>query len=149
MTPMIDVTFLLLIFFMLTIQFRTLEGLLAAHLPRGVGGAPTEAEPRDEVRIRIDVLQEGTPVDAITSTSWDGARPFRYGPDRRVRWSVGPWSTTDARELALHLREAHRSLAEHEVVVDARARTIYSEVVTAVDAARAAGWERIGFAAMR
>ena len=37
MTPMIDVTFLLLIFFMCTLKFKTLEGKLAAYLPKDVG----------------------------------------------------------------------------------------------------------------
>ena len=130
MTPMIDVTFLLLIFFMLTVQFRTLDGLLSANLPRGVGPNPGETEPREEIRVRIDVLREGR-------------------ADRLVRWTVGPWSTTDAAELSAHLRAVHRTLAERGVVVDARAGTLHGEAVATLDALRLAGWERIGFAAAR
>ena len=37
MTPMIDVTFLLLIFFLCSIKFKLLDGKLAAYLPRDVG----------------------------------------------------------------------------------------------------------------
>ena len=37
MTPMIDITFLLLIFFMLACKFRTIEGKLKAFLPKGQG----------------------------------------------------------------------------------------------------------------
>ncbi|MDF1837417.1 MAG: biopolymer transporter ExbD, partial [Planctomycetota bacterium] len=37
MTPMIDVTFLLLIFFMCTLKFKVLEGKLTAYLPKDVG----------------------------------------------------------------------------------------------------------------
>ncbi len=37
MTPMIDVTFQLLIFFMVTSKFKTLEGKLAAYLPKDKG----------------------------------------------------------------------------------------------------------------
>ncbi len=42
---MIDVTFLLLIFFMCTLNFRTLEGHLSAYLPKDAGvndGLPAE-----------------------------------------------------------------------------------------------------------
>ncbi len=37
MTPMIDVTFQLLIFFMVTSKFKTLEGKLSAYLPKERG----------------------------------------------------------------------------------------------------------------
>ncbi len=45
MTPMIDVTFQLLIFFMCTIKFKVLEGKLAAYLPKDVGVNTSPAEP--------------------------------------------------------------------------------------------------------
>ena len=47
MTPMIDVTFLLLIFFLLTIKFKVLEGKLAAYLPKDVGVNSSPAEPKE------------------------------------------------------------------------------------------------------
>lgn len=37
LTPMIDVTFQLIIFFMLNIKFKVLEGKLATELPKDVG----------------------------------------------------------------------------------------------------------------
>ena len=43
MTPMIDVTFLLLIFFIVTLNFRTLEGRLDANLPKENGSGPKHA----------------------------------------------------------------------------------------------------------
>ena len=46
MTPMIDVVFLLLIFFMCTLRFKTLEGKLAAYLPRDAGVNPWQVEPQ-------------------------------------------------------------------------------------------------------
>lgn len=44
LTPMIDVTFQLLIFFMLTIKFKTLDGKLATLLPLNQGLSPKEAK---------------------------------------------------------------------------------------------------------
>lgn len=47
MTPMIDVTFLLLIFFMCACKFKTFEGKLAAYLPRDRGQEPFRVEKQD------------------------------------------------------------------------------------------------------
>ncbi|MHC4597462.1 MAG: ExbD/TolR family protein [Planctomycetota bacterium] len=44
MTPMIDVCFQLLIFFMVTSKFKTLEGKLAAYLPKDRGMINTRVE---------------------------------------------------------------------------------------------------------
>lgn len=56
MTPMIDVVFLLLIFFIVTMKFRIEEGKLEAKLPedmgQNAGGAPVD---REKVRIRINL----------------------------------------------------------------------------------------------
>jgi len=51
---MIDVTFLLLIFFSVTTTFRRAEGFLSAKLPRDAG-RPTIALPITPIVVRIDV----------------------------------------------------------------------------------------------
>jgi biopolymer transport protein ExbD len=55
MTPMVDIVFQLLIFFMLACRFRTTEGQLHAFLPknRGLGTAGTPAITLQEVRIKL------------------------------------------------------------------------------------------------
>jgi biopolymer transport protein ExbD len=59
MTPMIDVTFLLLVFFMCTIRFRLLDGKLDTWLPRSEGvNANTEMSKMLE-RIDISLEQAG------------------------------------------------------------------------------------------
>jgi biopolymer transport protein ExbD len=148
MAPMIDVTFLLLIFFMLTIQFRTLEGALGTHLPKGMG-SNAGGEPVDKVRVRIDVLAAGSRIAPHGLGAWSGEGPFAYDADRVTQWSVGPWKTRDADALAHKLRELHQLEPEREVVVDARPGTVYSEAVAALDAARVAGWPAISFTPAR
>jgi len=63
MTPMIDVTFLLLIFFMCTLKFKTLEGKLAAYLPKDVGVNSSESDPIEKVEILLQVVNEGNKLD--------------------------------------------------------------------------------------
>lgn len=53
-TPMIDVTFLLLIFFMCSIKFKLLDGKLSAYLPRDCGVAHTrEKFPIENIEIAL------------------------------------------------------------------------------------------------
>jgi biopolymer transport protein ExbD len=56
MTPMIDVVFQLLIFFMLACRFKTEEGRLDNHLPKGIGQTTQpmqQAIPLDDLRIKL------------------------------------------------------------------------------------------------
>jgi biopolymer transport protein ExbD len=53
MTPLIDVIFLLLIFFIMTIHFQRPEGVLANRLPEKGGQSITEQQDWEIVRLRI------------------------------------------------------------------------------------------------
>ena len=56
-TPMIDVVFLLLIFFMCTLKFKTLENKLATYLPTDKGLSPPTAilEPKETIRLKMSM----------------------------------------------------------------------------------------------
>ncbi len=100
MTPMIDVTFLLLIFFMCTLKFKTLEGKLAAYLPKDVGVNQTDAVPIEKVEILVQVVKEGTKLHPLTMQPWNGeSQRYVYGPDRKLKYSVGPRSSSPLVEL--------------------------------------------------
>jgi len=53
LTPMIDVVFLLLFFFMTVSRFSALEGMLPAKLPAQAAAAPTAEIPRTPLRVRL------------------------------------------------------------------------------------------------
>jgi biopolymer transport protein ExbD len=60
MTPMIDVVFQLIIFFMTTIRFKALEGKLETQLPKDVGvnsSAPTDVLLKAEIGLFEDKSQ--------------------------------------------------------------------------------------------
>lgn len=63
MTPMIDVTFQLLIFFMCTLHFSTAEGILSSNLPKDVGinNVPVKTNPTDAIKVTVqnDVIVVG------------------------------------------------------------------------------------------
>ncbi len=58
MTPMIDVTFLLLIFFMCTLNFKALEGILQAYLPKEDGQSKAFIDKEPEEPITVKLLKE-------------------------------------------------------------------------------------------
>jgi len=63
MTPMIDVIFQLIIFFMCSIHFKSLEGKLYSYLPRDKGMSNTSVTDPilDEVRIKL-AFSESAPL---------------------------------------------------------------------------------------
>ena len=150
MTPMIDVTFQLLIFFMLTIEFKTLEGKLAAYLPKDVGVNQTEAEPKEKVEIKIKVVEEGSKVDPFTpSMPWTGTGPYKFGNDRVVTYSIGPRTTRDTEELRRRLQELYRADPEQAATIDPQTGTVYEDVVEILDVAIQVGYEDITFIGAR
>ena len=150
MTPMIDVTFLLLIFFMCTIKFKTLEGKLAAYLPKDVGVNQSDAEPKEKVEIRVKVVKEGSKVDGLDPTKpWPGYGPFKYGPDREVTYSVGPKTTKDIGELRTRLVEFYRADPEQAATIDPYPGTVYEDVIRVLDVAVDIGYTDITFVGAR
>jgi len=155
MTPMIDVTFLLLIFFMCTLKFKTLEGKLAAYLPKDVGVNQMDAEPIEKVEILMRVVKEGTKLKNVgqggsrTYTSTDTGR-FDWGEDRVMEYNVGPFRTSDLEELRVKLAKVYRdrmSGGEEKVpaTIDARPKTVYADVVKVLDQAIDSGFTDITF----
>jgi len=150
MTPMIDVTFQLLIFFMLTIEFKTLEGKLAAYLPKDVGVNQTQAEPKEKVEIKIKVVEEGSKVDPFNANlPWSGTGPYKFGNDRVVTYSIGPRTTRDTEELKRRLQELYRADPEQAATIDPYPGTVYEDVVQILDVAIQVGYEDITFIGAR
>ena len=71
-TPMIDVTFLLLIFFML-LPFRSLERKLAAFLPKDRGLAKTKIKLEEVPKITVELKR--SEKERITTRRSDPAPP--------------------------------------------------------------------------
>jgi len=147
MTPMIDVTFLLLVFFMCTLQFKTLEGKLAAYLPKDVGAIPGPADPVEKVEVVLRVLAPGTRLEPAGGRPWSGreGKRFRYGGDRVIEYAVGPRRTTERGALARRLAELHRQGPARPLAIDARRGVVLDEVIGVIDAALDAGFEEVHF----
>jgi biopolymer transport protein ExbD len=126
--PMIDVTFLLLIFFLVTTRFERAEGLLASELPKD-SGRPAVALPLSPIVVRLS--QTGLEPDNIT-ISID-------------KFAVEP-SSFD--ELADALRAIQRQPGfdkDTPVVIVAEGDVRWDHVVSCWNAALRAGCTRIAF----
>ncbi|MCP3918270.1 MAG: biopolymer transporter ExbD [bacterium] len=152
MTSMIDVTFLLLIFFMCTLKFKTLEGKLAAYLPKDVGVNQSDAEPIEKVEILLRVKAEGNKLDVNGKAYNDptGKGRFTYDGTRSIEYSVGTKRTRDIDEIGKRLRKVYKDkerLGQEKIpaTIDARPGTIYSDVVKVLDKAIDAGFNDITF----
>jgi len=90
-TPMIDVTFLLLIFFML-LPFRTLERKVAAFLPKDRGLAKTkiklEEKPKITVELKRTENEKVTRVKLLDQEIGSGQQGFTI-LDQRIKQIAG------------------------------------------------------------
>jgi biopolymer transport protein ExbD len=133
MTPMIDVIFQLMIFFMCSIHFKSLEGKLYSYLPRDKGMASTQVvDPiLDEVRIKL-IYSENAP---LLTRMKIGDQEF---PDWGTLYSY-------IRNIAPKLRTMSGDVIP--VKIDADDKVITQAVVHALNICKKAGVEKTEFAA--
>ena len=135
MTPMIDVVFLLLVFFVWTASFTIVEHILDSEMSAQTGSEPTEnVEPPppkdfDDVVVQID---------------WDGQEPS---------WSINgqPLGSLEAlgKQLAtISKLQPQSSMPENspKVILDPRPLVPLGVVIEAYDVAKLAGFAEISFA---
>jgi len=80
LTPMIDVVFLLLIFFIVTMKFKVLEGKLETELPKDVGVNSGEVEDlleKLEIKITANPTAENGMTIAINDLKIPNLKTFR------------------------------------------------------------------------
>ena len=145
MTPMIDVTFLLLIFF-LCLEFKTLESKLSANLPKNVGIKANTAFPMTKLDIRIEQV------------AWGREDPDPSGRDRfdlvghKVRWYVGPQPFREGESFYRLLQREARNHVYNEltsvrgpkpITIKTGPGVTYGDVTWVIDMARYAGFDNI------
>jgi biopolymer transport protein ExbD len=128
-TPMIDVVFLLLIFFIATIQLPDPEDELLAYLPREeqkVEGAGDETEEQEQdVITHMIVLEPGRIVmDNIELQGWGGLRE---------------------RLDSLRLIQAQSDEIRHEIVLASADSTPYRQVIRALEVCANYGFKDVNF----
>jgi biopolymer transport protein ExbD len=125
MTPMVDITFLLLIFFMVTAAF-SMQKSLAIPKPAEEGPSRTQdvtEEPADFVRVRVDENN----TYQIIAADWEEEAP----------------SEQDLFVLLRRAREGSSGIVPSTLRVEAHGDSLHEKVVAAIDAGTATGFEEV------
>ena len=123
MTPMIDVVFLLLIFFICTTQFPEFEGKFEVRLP-------------DPGRVRRAAAVDDIPQEIIVRVTNEGKLMVNE-------------SEKTAEELVGLLTLLAEMSPKQAVIIDGEAQAIHKHVVRVLNACYTAGVSNISFAALR
>ncbi len=157
MTPMIDVTFLLLIFFIVTLKFKTLEGRLDSNLPKDMGTSTQETPPVEKVDIVIRVGNPGLKKpDIATKTKSKPQGRLMHFRGRILKVSVGTKvfnvrnDVHDSEGLLQDLGKLRQALInfdkeETPITLDAREGIIYEDVIGILDLVIDQGFEKVSF----
>ncbi|MHC4505222.1 MAG: ExbD/TolR family protein [Planctomycetota bacterium] len=149
---MIDVVFLLLIFFMCSMQFKTVERKLDAQLPQDEGLQPIPTPVVNPTEIRVKIYWANARGQVIHSPR---AAFGEHYPGRRVPLStagahvelrVNQVRVGDLNDLARTLTDLNRK-SPMPVVVDARQAVPFQWVAGALDACARARVKHVKFQA--
>lgn len=159
MTPMIDVVFLLLIFFIVTLKFKTLEGRLDAALPKDVGVNQSEAEEIEKIDLLIRVIKDGQLLpDPATSTKSYPEGRLRHVVGRVLKVEMGAATFNIRTDLdadndgilddLVKLDRAMDQFDKEEtpVTLDPRKNVVYGDMVGLLDLVIRQGFTKISFA---
>jgi len=128
MTPMIDVIFLLQIFFVSTASFRAAEEVLPANL--SLPGSVSQTEPID---LELEDLDE-----IVVKILWR---------DGRAGWQINGRDLSDLGQVRAVLEAAAKVKIDLPVILDVEAEVPIEDVIDVYDVCRQIGLERIQFAA--
>jgi biopolymer transport protein ExbD len=127
-TPMIDVTFLLLIFFLCSIKFKMLDGKLATYLPKDQGAASSYPDLMENIEI---VLKKGRPGPLGFQIFFNGLR------------------MKDLRELFFRLKSVLERFDDLKAVIHPGQGIEYGDVIKVVNECLRAGLREITFSRPR
>ena len=129
LTPMIDVTFQLLIFFLLACQFKVAEGVILAKLPTIAG--PEQVAPLDVERIEILLTPAGADND---------------GAEFQIKDVGVAQGILGLRKMLQGLREGYTAQEQPPVVIKPEGAVYWQHPVNAFNQAVIAKFENIAFA---
>lgn len=146
MTPIIDVVFNLLIFFMVATKFKTAEGKIDSNLPRDLGmqAQPTKVEALEDVRFFLRGGKDGRPVRIQVNQNPPVEIPIpqelkKLEPKPSEEKLIEAWieqTVPKIEALADQLRPALAADPEIKMTIDADPEVPYLFIVRAQDLAR-------------
>jgi biopolymer transport protein ExbD len=166
MTPMIDVVFQLLIFFMLSMHFKEVEGKLLSQLPKDKGLAPTHVLQPELQEIRIVICAGGDTrmhlhdkgkhekADKPNETCKVMVEKIEIGDVFRTDKVAGKAAHNKAiyvslgqktAELYSTIPSSRDAARKPPVILDADSETPYEHIIGAVNACKSVGIDNVEF----
>jgi biopolymer transport protein ExbD len=153
MTPMVDIVFQLLIFFMLACRFRTTDGQLDTYLPknRGQGTASTPDVPFRPVRIKLLWVIPGTTRETRDPVNGQTLLKIEQIRFRNVRNRFGE-AMPDYQKLYSYVCRARdlypptKTFPTLPVIIDSRPQVPFKHVIYAANECIRAGIKDLTFA---
>ncbi len=166
MTPMIDVVFQLLIFFMLSMNFKSVEGKLISQLPKDKGLAPSSVTQPELKEVRIVICAGGDVQTHLTNKGKHEKddKPFEKCKVMVEQIEIGEVFQTEKhpgkmmanRQIWVTLGERTKQLwdsipsgrdatKKSPVILDADSETPYEHIIGAMNACKAVGIDNVEF----
>ncbi len=130
MTPMIDVVFLLLVFFIWTASFQIVEQVLPSHLSQVAGSIPTNSDEPPPVEEDFDRV--------VLRIRW---------VDGHARWRINQIDVGSLQQVRSRLETIAAIKANAPVILHPDKDVPLGHVIDLYDLTRLAGFEQIQFAA--
>jgi len=113
MTPMIDIVFQLIIFFLLSLKFKSVDQRIDANMPkdRGPNAIPIQVVNHPKIKIKLFRKNRENPATAYTLVKIDGSHTFRM--------PAGEWSKDKGYDAA-RVAEYDAAMAGVQQVIEAK-----------------------------
>jgi len=128
MTPMIDVVFLLLVFFVWTTSVQLTEFLLPSQVSANLGNQPSDP---------VDVTPEDDFEKMVIQLQWDGAD---------VSWKINRVTFADLEQVQVQLQALADIQVEAPVIIHPEKLVPMEHVIDVYDATRLAGFTQVSLA---
>lgn len=128
MTPMIDVVFLLLIFFVWTASFQVIEHVMKSEMSAEVGSA--ESDP-------LEPLPEQDFDKIVVRIGWDGTQPT---------WNVRESPVSSIEEVETILQSIAAIKIDAPIILHPDSIVPLGHVIEAFDLSKQVGFQKVSFA---
>ena len=130
MTPMIDVVFLLLVFFVWTASFQIVEQVLPSHLSEVTGSLPVNPDEPPPVEDDFDKV--------VLRVRWIGGQPA---------WRINQMDVSNLQQVRTRLETIAAIKRDAPVILHPDKEVPLGHVIDLYDLTRLVGFEEIQFAA--
>lgn len=128
MTPMIDVVFLLLVFFVWTVSFQIVEQILPSEMSSQLGSEPTQIE---------EPPPEADFDDVVVKIGWDGEQP---------NWQLNEQPVESVSALKQRLIAISGIKADAPVILYPEGTVPLGFVIEVYDVSKQSGFSKVSFA---